>query len=252
MSKKAENRQSDIYSQILSNGEVKVVDLANVHHVSMETIRTDLSTLENQGLIKKIHGGATLKDSYSEVSIEYKMTENASDKQLIAKKALEYIQDGSTIFLDPGSTTLALAKYLPLKKDLLVITNSLKIAQLVAETNHDLIFLGGKMLKKAKATTGSFTNNHLDSLHIDTCFMGCDGFMNMDGPTTFAFEEMEVKQHVLRNSTNKYLLADISKFHKTGTYKFANFSDFDCIFTTFLNNYERRMVEDVQKIVMAL
>ena len=97
MSKKAENRQSDIYSQILSNGEVKVVDLANVHHVSMETIRTDLSTLENQGLIKKIHGGATLKDSYSEVSVEYKMTENASDKQLIAKKALEYIQDGSTI-----------------------------------------------------------------------------------------------------------------------------------------------------------
>ena len=63
---------------------------------------------------------------------------------------------------------------------------------------------------------------------------------------------MEVKQHVLRNSTNKYLLADISKFHKTGTYKFANFSDFDCIFTTFLNNYERRIVEDVQKIVMAL
>lgn len=116
MSKKAENRQSDIYSQILSNGEVKVVDLANVHHVSMETIRTDLSTLENQGLIKKIHGGATLKDSYSEVSVEYKMTENASDKQLIAKKTLEYIQDGSTIFLDPGSTTLALAKYLPLKK----------------------------------------------------------------------------------------------------------------------------------------
>ena len=252
MSKKAEKRQNNIYSQILSKQEVKVVDLANLYHVSMETIRQDLNTMEKQGLIKKVHGGAKLKESYTEVSVEYKMTENANDKQRIAKKALEYIQDGTTIFLDPGSTTLALAKYLPLKKDLLVVTNSLKIAQLVSETNHELIFLGGKMLKKAKATSGSFTNNHLDALHIDCAFMGCDGFMNMNGPTTFAFEEMEVKQHVLKNSDKKYLLADTSKFHKTGTYTFANFSDFDCLFTTYLNNYERRVVQGVQTIVMAL
>ena len=252
MSKKAEKRQNDIYSQILSKGEVKGIELASFYHVSMETIRTDLSILENQGLIKKVHGGAKLKESYSEVSVEYKMTENAMDKQKIAKKALEYIQDGSTIFLDPGSTTLALAKYLPLKKDLLVITNSLKIAQIVSETKHDLIFLGGKMLKKAKATSGSFTNNHLDCLHMDCAFIGCDGFMNMNGPTTFAFEEMEVKQRVLKNSDKKYLLADTSKFHKTGTYTFANFSDFDILFTNYLNNYERRVVQDVQKVIMAL
>ena len=85
MSKKTENRQNDIYSKILLDGEVKVVELSKFYHVSTETIRTDLSTMENQGLIKKIHGGATLKESYSEVSVEYKMTENASDKQLIAK-----------------------------------------------------------------------------------------------------------------------------------------------------------------------
>ena len=141
MSKKAENRQNDIYSKILSDGQVKVVDLANLYHVSMETIRTDLATMANQGLIKKVHGGAKLNESYSEVSVEFKMTKNANEKQKIARKALEYIEDGSTIFLDPGSTTLALAKYLPLKKDLLVVTNSLKIAQVVSETKHDLIFL---------------------------------------------------------------------------------------------------------------
>lgn len=252
MSKKVENRQNDIYSKILSDGQVKVVDLANLYHVSMETIRTDLATMANQGLIKKVHGGAKLNESYSEVSVEFKMTKNANEKQKIARKALEYIEDGSTIFLDPGSTTLALAKYLPLKKDLLVVTNSLKIAQVVSETKHDLIFLGGKMLKKAKSTTGAFTNNHLDALHIDCAFMGCDGFMNMEGPTTFAFEEMEVKQHVLKNSTKKYLLADPSKFHETGTYTFAKFSNFDILFTTHLNNYERRVVQDVQKVIMAL
>jgi DeoR/GlpR family transcriptional regulator of sugar metabolism len=251
MSKKTQARQNEIYSLLLSDFEVKVIDLAKKYNVSMETIRSDLTTMENQGLIVKEHGKAKLKESYAEVSVEYKMTENKKDKEIIAKKALEYIQDGSTIFLDPGSTTLTLAKYLPLKKDLLVVTNSLKIAQVVVETKHDLIFLGGKMLKKAKACSGSFTNNHLDSIHIDACFMGCDGFMNMNGPTTFAFEEMEVKQHVLKNATKKYLLADTSKFHKTGTYTFANFSDFDCLFTTHLNNYERRQVQDCQNIIIA-
>ncbi len=251
MSKKAEKRQNDIYSLLLNGDEIKIIDLATRYHVSTETIRSDLNIMEKQGLIKKMHGKAKIKDSYTEVSVEYKMTENPEDKQKIALKALDYIQDGSTIFLDPGSTTLALAKYLPLKKDLLVITNSLKIAQVVSESKHDLIFLGGKMLKKAKATTGSFTNNHLDSIYIDACFMGCDGFMHMNGPTTFAFEEMEVKQHVLKNAYKKYLLADTSKFHKTGTYTFANFSDFDCLFTTYLNNYERRQVQNCQKIVIA-
>lgn len=108
MSKKAENRQNDIYSKILSDGQVKVVDLSNLYHVSMETIRTDLATMANQGLIKKVHGGAKLNESYSEVSVEFKMTKNANEKQKIARKALEYIEDGSTIFLDPGSTTLHL------------------------------------------------------------------------------------------------------------------------------------------------
>lgn len=252
MTKKAEKRQNEIYSQIISKGQVKVIDLSHQFQVSMETIRSDLSNMENQGLIKKIHGGAKLKEAYSEVAVEYKINENATDKQKIAKKALEYIHDGSTIFLDPGSTTLALAKYLPLKKDLLIVTNSLKIAQVITETKHELIFLGGKMLKKAKATSGSFTINHLDSIHIDCAFMGCDGFYKMEGPTTFSFSEVEVKQHVLKNSDKKYLLADTSKFHKTGTYAFANFSDFDILFTTYLNNFERKEVQDVQKVIMAL
>lgn len=249
MSKKSQERQDQIYQEIVANGSIRVTDLSEKFNVSMETIRKDLNRMDEQGLITKTHGGAILTD-YTEVSVDRKVTEHAADKQMIAQKALSYVQDNSIIFLDPGSTTLALAKLLPLKKNLIVVTNSLLIAQVISESKHDLIFLGGKMFKKAKATTGVFTNSHIDAIHIQTAFMGCDGFLHTHGPTTFGFEEMEVKQHVIQNADQKILLCDKSKFHRSGTYTFATFDKFDYLITNYLNNYERRIVEDVPNIIM--
>ncbi len=250
MSKKTEIRRNAIYEQILEEGSVKAAQLAAQYNVSLETIRIDLNHLDQQGIVRKTHGGATMVEEYSEVSIDLKVNEHAQDKQKIGLKALQYIQDDTTIFLDPGSTTLALAKYLPLKKNLTIVTNSLMIAQVVSESKHDLILLGGKVTKKAKAATGPFANEQIRMLHIDQAFMGCDGFMNAYGPTTFAFFEMEVKQRVMENSKENILLCDKSKCHKTGKYIFADFSQFDKVITNYLNNYERRMVTNAKEVIM--
>lgn len=231
MSKKSETRHQHIYEQLLMNETVRVNELAEKYHVSMETIRKDLNDMEEQGLLTKIHGGAELLQKSSEVSVDFKINTNSTAKQKIAHKALSFIEDHSVIFLDPGSTTLALARLLPLKKDLIVITNSIKIASMICEQKHELIFLGGKIQKKAKAAAGSFAINHLDTLHIDTAFMGTDGFKNSNGPTTYSFEEVSVKQHAILHSDHTYLLADASKFDSRGTYMFASFSDFDALIT---------------------
>lgn len=249
MSKKSEARQQEIYQKILTEGDVRVVDLANLYGVSMETIRKDLNTMEAQGLLHKTHGGACRKQDDSEVSVDIKVSENASLKQDIAKRALLEIPDHACVFLDPGSTTLALAKLLPLKKHLLIVTNSMKIANVVANQKHELIFLGGKVLKKAQAATGAYTINHIDSIHFDLAFMGCDGFKNSHGPTTFAFEEMEVKQHVLSHAAKKILLADKSKFDWQGTYMFAPFQAFDCMITNPLDIEKKKRIQNCQLFI---
>ncbi|MBB5182382.1 DeoR/GlpR family DNA-binding transcription regulator [Catenisphaera adipataccumulans] len=250
MSKKTQTRQDEIYQQLLTQGEVRVNELAAHFSVSMETIRKDLSRMEQEGLLVKTHGGAMTAE-LKEASVDRKQMEHAEWKKAIARAALPLIQDHTVIFLGPGSTTLALAKLLPLKKDLIIATNSLPIAQLVTDMRHELIFTGGKILKRGKAATGAFTNTYIDSIHIDTAFMGCDGFRNRAGPTTFAYEEMEVKQHVLRQASKKVLLCDASKFQKVGIYTFASFAMFDVLITNVITLAQKQRIKDVPRIIQA-
>lgn len=177
------------------------------------------------------------------------MSEHVYEKQLIARKALDFIHDNTVIFLDPGSTILYLAKYLRLRKGLTVVTNSLAIASMVSETSHKLIIAGGLLQKQGKATIGGFTNSMIDALHIDTAFMGCDGFLDSFGPATFSHEEMEVKQHVLQKATQKILLCDSSKFRKSSSYTFARWSDYDILITNQITEQEQHMVKEVKQLI---
>lgn len=249
MSKKTTSRQNEIYQIILTKGRSHVSELSEHFNVSSETIRKDLDLLDSQGLIIKKHGYAEIMNDYFQLPLNIKVTENVIQKQAIAKKALSYIKDNTIIFLDPGSTTLALAKYLPLKKGLTIVTNSLAIAQVVSDMKHDLIFAGGKLQKKGKSTIGVFTANNIDAIQIDTAFMGCDGFLNTDGPTTFSFEEVLIKQHVIKKATKKILLCDSSKFRKTGTYTFADFKDYDLMITNPVSKNEQKLANDVKEII---
>lgn len=250
MSKKSEQRQNEIYQQIMSQGSVRVTELAREFSVSHETIRKDLNRMQDQGLIHKTHGGAQQRTEYTEVALDLRITENVSQKQEIAKKCLSLIKDNSIVYIDTGSTPLALSKLLVLRKNLTVVTCSLMAAQVASETKHDVIFLGGKMLKTGKGVVGPFTTRHIDTIPLDIAFLGCDGFLHCSGPTTFDFDMMEVKKHVLDMTRTSVLMCDTSKFHHTGTFIYAPFSAFDYLVTTHLTPYERRMVEDVGKIIM--
>ena len=249
MSKNTETRRNEIYSLLVSSGKVKVKELAQYFHVTMETIRKDLNIMEDRGLLIKKHGGAEVLNEFYKLPLDIKITEHSLEKQKIAKAALPFIKDNSIIFLDPGSTTLYLAKYLRLKKGLTIVTNSLAIAQIVSETNHELLFAGGKLQKQGKSFVGPFTTAIIDSIVIDTAFMSCDGFM--DGPTTFSHEEMEVKKHVINRSTQKILLSDSSKFSKHSTYTFAKCSDYDYLICDDIKNQDKKRIEGIKSIIIA-
>ncbi len=130
-----------------------------------------------------------------------------------------------------------------------IVTNSLAIAQIVSETNHELLFAGGKLQKQGKSFVGPFTTAIIDSIVIDTAFMSSDGFM--DGPTTFSHEEMEVKKHVINRSTQKILLSDSSKFSKHSTYIFAKCSDYDYLICDDIKNQDKKRIEGIKSIIIA-
>lgn len=249
MSKNTDSRRDEIYRLILSQGSLRVKDLAKRMKVTTETIRKDLNAMEERGLLMKTHGGAEILNSYYQLPLDVKLSEHAYEKQLIAKAALSYIRDNSIIFLDPGSTTLYLSKYLRLKKGLTVVTNSLAIAEIISETQHDLIIAGGKLQKRGKSTIGTFANQIIDTIVFDTCFLGCDGFLH--GPTTFSHEELEVKQHVLRRSETRILLCDSSKYHKHSTFTFARCEDFNTLITDAITPYDESVVKGISDIIIA-
>lgn len=187
MSKSNEARRNQIFSYLKKNQRESVKELAQVFHVSTETIRKDLCVLERRGKIIKSHGYATHNEAYNELPIDVKVEENIDLKNRIAYQAVQIIPDYATIYMDPGSTTLSMVRYLPLKKGCTIVTPSLRIAQSLLPLRHEILLTGGLVQKKGSTTTGAFTLNNLDHVRIDIAFMGTDGFLHCHGPTTFSF-----------------------------------------------------------------
>lgn len=246
-----EKRREKMYRLILSRGTMRVQELADLLHVTTETVRKDLTKLEQQGSIIKNHGSAEIKNDYNQLPVNIKASEHPYEKEIIAQTAIHFVKDNTVVYLDPSSTCLKLAKYLPLRKGLTIVTNSLAIAQAVTSTNHDLIMIGGRLLKKSNATIGVFANNIIDALKIDVAFTGTDGFLNVNGPSTFSLEEMEIKQHILAHSERNILICDSSKFNKSAGYVFAKFQDYDVLITDQIHDEERTKVKGIKEIVTA-
>ena len=239
MSKASEARRNALYQRVLGEGRVRVGELARQLDVTTETIRKDLKVLEERGVLTKKHGSAVVRNAYYPL-----------EKQLIARKALEFIEDDAIVYMDPGSTCLQLAKLLRLKKNITVLTNSLPIADIICDSGLDLIMTGGKLQKKGRALVGYYATNVIDTVRIDIAFMGCDGFMDMDGPMTFSMEHAEVNRHILAHSRKNILLCDSSKFTKTATYQFAKFSDYDVMITNELQEGQQDCVSEVKQLIM--
>lgn len=151
MSKASEARRNALYQRVLGEGRVRVGELARQLDVTTETIREDLKVLEERGVLTKKHGSAVVRNAYYQLPFDVKLQEHTLEKQLIARKALEFIEDDAIVYMDPGSTCLQLAKLLRLKKNITVLTNSLPIADIICDSGLDLIMTGESFRKRTCA-----------------------------------------------------------------------------------------------------
>lgn len=207
-------------------------EAAQALDVSETTIRRDLQDLEEQGFLKRTHGGAITLDLASfEPSMREKADFHLLQKNRIAMLANSYIQPGDTILLDSGTTTLQIARKLP-DQEMIVVTNSLPIAsELAVKKKMKLVVLGGELRVNTAALVGPFAECMLQDIHVDKLFLGTNGIDTIGGMTTPNVTEANTKRAMIRASRQIILVADCSKFGQVHFAKIAEISDLDTVIT---------------------
>lgn len=226
-------RHLHILERARTHSRVEVSALARELEVTSETIRRDLTVLEQQGRLRRVHGGAVHIERLGyEPSITARLERQTAEKKRIAKAALSLLPEGGSILLDSGTTTMELARRLPSDFEAAVVTNSLTIAAMLAEHPRiELLVLGGRLRDVTKAMVGPWPTAALERLRIDVAFLGANGVTPEAGFTTPDLVEAEVKSAMVASAARVVCLADHTKIGQTQLCRFAGISEVDVLVT---------------------
>lgn len=219
---------------ILRDSNVVRVDaLCEALEVSQATVRRDLEELERRGEAKRVHGGAVAVQhtGYEEPVFDDKAAIAREQKERIALRAAELIGPRETIYLDGGSTILALARLLRDRTGITVVTNSLRAASELAGSGPQLILIGGELRRLSQTMVGPLTRFMLEALHIDRAFMGTIGLSLTEGLTTTDAGEAYTKELVMQRAREVVLLADSDKVDRVTFAQAGQLSDVDTLVT---------------------
>ena len=212
----ARRRQELILGEVVRSGGVRVSELTEMFRVSDMTIRRDLDTLAAAGLLEKVHGGATAVEhrATDEPGFEAKSHRQQGEKRSIAVAAAQMVQPGTAIGLTAGTTTWQLAELIVGVPDLVVVTNSVRVAEtLHAAQRPDLtVVLTGGVRTPSDALVGPVAVNALRSLHVDQVFMGVHGMSERAGFTTPNLTEAETNRAFVESAQRLVVLADHTKW----------------------------------------
>ena len=220
-------RRQQILNLLEETGALNVGDLADRFGVSLVTVRKDLDELGAEGLLERTFGGAVFSHrSRFNRSFLQRALEHRQEKRAIAAAALEYIQDGDTIMLDAGTTTLALAQVLKEQiKNVFVITCSVPVALELSSAGYDILLLGGMVRNKSLALLGRETLRIIERYRADKAFLGSTGFTAEMGHSTPNPDDAQIKEALIRIADNTYVLVDSSKYGHNCLTSFAHLRD---------------------------
>ncbi|OMH32998.1 DeoR/GlpR family DNA-binding transcription regulator [Tersicoccus sp. Bi-70] len=237
----AEERQLRIARWVTDSGRVSVGELASAFDLTQETIRRDLSLLETEGVLRRVHGGAVAASrvSLAEASLPERQNRNVDAKARIAEAALALVPSSATgsVVLDAGTTTTALAAQLgpacaSRASALLLITNALPVATaLTGAANIDLEILGGRIRPTTGAAVGPAAVERMSRLRPDIAFLGTNGIDAAFGLSTPDAQEASIKSAFVRSAHRIVVLADATKLGVTALVQFAELDAVDTLIT---------------------
>jgi len=229
----AEERQAAIVGRARAEGRVEVASMAESLGVTTETVRRDLTALERAGVLRRVHGGAIPVERLGfEPAIDTREQVATSEKEAIAKAALDELPVDGAIALDAGTTTLRLAEIIPADRELTVITNGLPIATLLAgRPNLTVHIVPGRVRARTLAAVGDAALSLLRDLYVDVAFLGANGFSVDRGFTTPDAAEAATKKALIGSAGRTVVLADSSKYGANHFASFAGVQDVDLLIT---------------------
>lgn len=212
-------RKQKIIEIIRLKERVSVDNLSQILHTSQETIRRDLNDLSKNGLVQKYHGGATLPpQSENENAFKIRMNEFAQEKRLLARYAASLFQPGDSIFIDTGTTTLFFARELARCTGLVIITNSLKIAECLGESGNRVFMIGGEFLPESAQNVGTLAQEQILRFNTTHAVITI-GALNTEGAMDYCIEEADIARAMVAQAQQITVIADASKLGKRGLFK---------------------------------
>ncbi|MBN9645107.1 DeoR/GlpR family DNA-binding transcription regulator [Corynebacterium mendelii] len=225
-------RRAELLRTLAAEGRIEVALAADRLGVTTETVRKDLTALESQGRLRRIHGGAVPVEKLNFEPDLSSRTAMSEEKTRIAKAALDYLPSSGSVLLDAGTTTQALADAIGPDTHLRFYSNSVPVAfSLLKVPGVEVDLLGGTLRRTTVAAVGERICRMLDEINVDVVFLGTNGLSAARGLTTPNPEEAAVKRRMLATAETRILLTDHSKFGLVRGIRHAELRDIDIVIT---------------------
>lgn len=225
-------RQRFIMNWLAEKPNISVSDIVRRFSVSEVTARHDLVSLESEGKLRRVRGGAVSLSRSTAISYpEERINVQVEAKEAIAATAATLVDDGDVLVIDIGTTGFYFAKALMDKREITIITGDLAIANYASFNlpNASVVLLGGSVRKGHLYLAGALTLDCMSKLHADKAFVSADGFHPDHGFTVEHDSSAMIKHMYLTNSNQGYMMVDQGKFNKTSFYQSAQIDDLDGI-----------------------
>lgn len=230
------HRQQQILDRMALDGEVKIAELKDMFDVTEMTLRRDMEKLEQLGEIRRTFGGAILIGK--DIALHERTGVLIEEKMRIGKQAAQLVQPGNSIFLDGGSTTLQVAKYLQPNRNITVVTNALNIAAELQGKQITTIVIGGMLLDKTSTLVGPIAANAIAKMAFDRVFIGTTGATLKHGFSNSNMHEAEIKRLAIQQAAEVNVVMDHTKFGMQDLFSFASLNAVDRIITDCQPNQE--------------
>jgi DeoR family fructose operon transcriptional repressor len=238
------DRHTEILRMLDSSNVVKVSDLSGRFKVSEETVRRDLERLEQDGVVRRIYGGAVrVSGRAMELSFQKRQARNLEQKRRIAMLAKDLISDGESILMDSSTSTLELARALPHMR-LTVLTNAVATVMELAHKDIDVMSTGGVLRQNNLSFVGPVAERALEGYYVDKAFLSCRGMTAREGATDASDLEVELKRRMIRSAKRTIMLVDSTKFGQVGFCSICSLRDVHTVVTD--NKVAPHVVDELQ------
>jgi DeoR family glycerol-3-phosphate regulon repressor len=225
-------RQTEILDIARAEGRVVVETLADRFGVTLQTIRRDLTELADAGLLDRVYGGAVIRTGVANIGYEERRRLNSEAKAAIARACARMVPDNSSLFLNIGTSTEAVARELLTHRNLTVVTNNMNVANiLVANDSCEVMVAGGVLRRSDGGLVGDLTAQFIEQFKVDFAIIGASA-LDQDGDLLdFDLQEVRVSQTLIRRARQTFLVCDASKFQRKAPVRIVSLRDIDILFT---------------------